>query len=143
MAGDFEEKMRRAEAAVAALAADFPSYIAEDLERAEAGMAEALDQPAGPARDAAMGEVHAAGHNIKGLGGSFGFDLVTDVGQSLCLLLKLAPENTDAVVALAETHVAELRRILDAAIAGDGGADGRALMQTLNAAREALIGKTL
>ena len=131
---DFQEKMRRAEAAVAALAENFPVFIEDDVSQAEAAMQAALARP--DDCDDALLELYAAAHNIKGLGGSFGYDLVTEVGNSLCLLLKLAPHNTPELVQVAQDHMQALKRILDENTSGDGGEEGRALLAQLNAARE-------
>ena len=134
---DLEEKMRRADAAVAALAENFVAYIEEDIDSARAAMGAALERPGDC--DDALHELHAAAHNIKGLGGSFGYDLVTDVANSLCLLLKLAPHNTPDLVQLADAHMQALTQILDDDVKGDGGEAGRAVLVQLTADRERVL----
>ena len=73
-------------------------------------------------------------HNIKGQGTSFGFPLMTEIGESLHRLLQLSPGDasvrTKAVIA---AHVACLRRIIEAEVEGDGGPKARLLLDRLRA----------
>ena len=73
-------------------------------------------------------------HNIKGQGTSFGFPLMTEIGESLHRLLQQSPgdasEGTKVVIA---AHVACLRRIIEAEVDGDGGPTARQLLDRLQA----------
>lgn len=71
-------------------------------------------------------------HDLRGLGGTFNYDLLTIVGESLCGLIRneaLPRDRTLQRHILA--HVEALRAILQFDLKGDGGEDGKQLLTTL------------
>ena len=70
-------------------------------------------------------------HNIKGMGGSFNFDLMTVVGTTLCTYLKNLDGDESVNKRILEAHVRTFEVILKSRIVGDGGAQGEALKQRL------------
>ncbi|MFQ5776221.1 MAG: Hpt domain-containing protein [Kiloniellaceae bacterium] len=106
-----------------------------DIEVLERGLEDARADPARwPGVRQRLREVT---HNIKGQGTSFGYPLMTRIGQSLSDLLKAAEEGEPGSLRLAGAHVAAMRAVLDHDIVGEGGEPGRALVGRL----EALVGK--
>ena len=71
-------------------------------------------------------------HDIKGQGGSFGYPLVTMIGDSLSTLLKHERLLTDPGLELLSEHVTALGTILDKAIEGDGGDLGGSYVRRLS-----------
>jgi hypothetical protein len=71
-------------------------------------------------------------HDLKGLGGTFHYDLVTRVGDSLCGLIgnDAVPDNRSLQRRIV-AHVAALRAILQFDLKGDGGDEGEELLVTL------------
>lgn len=84
-------------------------------------------------RDAAWcSRFYRLSHDLKGLGGTFNYELVTAVGASLCSLIKndsLPSERSLQRRIMA--HVAALRAILQFDLKGDGGSEGEELLVTL------------
>lgn len=76
-------------------------------------------------------------HNVKGQGTSFGYPLITRVGESLSRLLKSVSDPDEAAIKLLTAHVSTLRTVLDQDIKGDGGDLGDSLACHL----EALVNK--
>ena len=73
-------------------------------------------------------------HNIKGQGTSFGFPLMTEIGESLHRLLQLSPGDASAgTKAVMAAHVACLRRVIDAGVEGEGGPKAKLLLERLQA----------
>ncbi|MEX0298988.1 MAG: hypothetical protein AB3N28_07945, partial [Kordiimonas sp.] len=72
-------------------------------------------------------------HNIKGMGASFDFNLMTDVGLSLCGHLKGMDEDTLVSQRVLSSHIRTFEVILQHKIQGDGGDQGVALMHRLEA----------
>lgn len=66
-------------------------------------------------------------HNVKGQGASFGYPLMTRVGESLSVLLKHARTPDPTVLKLTAAHIETLRTILDKDIKGSGGELGETL----------------
>ncbi|MGF1610762.1 MAG: hypothetical protein ACFCUQ_15280 [Kiloniellales bacterium] len=76
-------------------------------------------------------------HNVKGQGASFGYPLMTRVGDSLTILLKQVHDADEAVLKLVAAHVETLRTVLDKDIKGNGGELGESLAYRL----ESLVDK--
>lgn len=72
-------------------------------------------------------------HNIKGMGSSFGFNLLTSVGVSLCGYLKGMDGEILVSKRVFTSHIRAFEVILEHKIKGDGGAQGVALTQRLEA----------
>ena len=71
-------------------------------------------------------------HNVKGQGTSFGYPLMTQVGDSLSALLKAADACDAMILKLAAAHIQAMRLILSQDIKGDGGEQGAALVERLS-----------
>lgn len=76
-------------------------------------------------------QMRAIVHNIKGQGASFGYPLMTRVGDSLTILLKQAGGADEAVLKLVTAHIETLRAVLDKNIKGSGGELGETLADRL------------
>lgn len=82
-------------------------------------------------------EMRRITHNVKGQGSSFGYPLMTAVGNSLSILLKKTDTPEVDALKLAEAHVASLRLVLKQDIQGSGGDQGAELTKRLTALVEA------
>jgi len=109
--------------------------VQQDVADLEALIGKALEDSAGWSK--ACAEMRRITHNVKGQGSSFGYPLMTAVGNSLSVLLKKADMPEMGALRLADAHVASLRLILTQDIQGDGGAQGAELTQRLVALVEA------
>ncbi len=76
-------------------------------------------------------DLHRIAHDIKGMGGSFGFPLMTDFGTSLCLYLRSLPDGTPLIVEIIEAHLEAMDMILKDGIRGPGGEREQALVASL------------
>lgn len=131
---DLPDAVREAEAAVAALAANFTEWMRVDLDSAHAALAEAkqnLPENAGPVL-----QIHEICHNIKGQGGSFGYDLITQVGASLCSYIHDSGSASERKLKVVEAHLTAIKFILDRDIQGDGGQVGTQLQAKLQTLKE-------
>ena len=72
------DAVRDAEAAVAALADSFLEWITEDIDNAKKALADAQDKPGD--NQPLIRAIFEVVHNVKGQGGSFGYDLLTKIG---------------------------------------------------------------
>ena len=136
---DMARRLARAEAAVADLAKSYVGWAMADVDKcteylASARAAERHDAlPAGAVdnRLIATQALYAIAHNIKGQGSSFGFQLMTRLGDSLCLLTRGKRPFSDADLNLVGAHLDAMRLVLSQEIRGDGGALGDKLAQRL------------
>lgn len=122
--------MQRAEDAIAELAADYSNWALGDVKRAEDAFALVRSEP--DKRPAHLEVLYRATHDMKGQGGSFGYPLVTKIGQSLCRYLH-SGEIGEAHFPVIQAHIGALRLILEKSIKGDGGVMGGKLVAKLEA----------
>ncbi|MCK5575635.1 MAG: Hpt domain-containing protein [Sphingomonadales bacterium] len=86
-------------------------------------------------------EVFGIAHDVKGMGSSFGFPLMTQIGTTLCHYLKNHPKDIPASKSVVEAHAKAMKVVLDNVITGDGGEKGVALTSRLTEiANKALAG---
>ncbi|WP_138381060.1 hypothetical protein [Luteithermobacter gelatinilyticus] len=80
-----------------------------------------------------LDKIYDLSHNIKGLGGSFNYPLMTDVGRLLCAYLRrVKTAETKAHPGLITAHIRALDLILRDNITGSGGDVGRRLVERLS-----------
>lgn len=70
-------------------------------------------------------------HDCKGGGGSVGLELVTAIADNGCRYLKTRKSADASVSAVATAHLSAIEGVLQAGIAGDGGAAGQRLLEKL------------
>ena len=124
-----EAAMLEAEAALKALAEEYPAYAAADVDQIDASLS-AL-RAAGGADAALVAEVHAAAHNIKGQGSAFGYELMTMLGDALCVLTRDRAVLEAGPLAAAAALIAACRTVLTERLTGDGGVFGAQLRANL------------
>lgn len=81
--------------------------------------------------ETACKELRRIVHNVKGQGSSFGYPLMTEIGDSLSLLLKMIEELHEPQLKLIEAHVTAMRLVIEQGIKGNGGEQGRLLVSRL------------
>lgn len=129
-----EEALRKAEALIANLQGDYLVWASEDAEH----LVKALGPlEANPSDKAAREELFRIAHDMKGQGGSFGYDLVTVVGDRLCRLLEKLPDSlSSSQMAAIRLHVQTINLIIAQRMEGDGGAAGAELVTGLDKVNE-------
>jgi HPt (histidine-containing phosphotransfer) domain-containing protein len=116
-----------ADRALQELAADYLSITGAQLEELQHSFAAPNWQ------DVAWStQVYRTAHEIKGQGSTFGFNLISEIGASLCRLIrqreKLDPTDFDRRAA---AHCAAIRAVLEKGLKGDGGSEGAAVLERL------------
>lgn len=127
------EALQRAERAVTSLAKDYLDWAAEDATRLEAALRAAEAQDAD--RAGALHQLFMLAHDMKGQGGTFGYPLVSRIGDSLCRLIERAGGEANLQVVAA--HVEAIRAVLANRVEGDDDATGRQIAEGLEAAAAA------
>jgi hypothetical protein len=118
----------KAEAALKSLSVNFDQWMMEELGRLEA--ARDLIRAEGYTAKTAE-NLYMRAHDIKGLGTTYGYPLVTRVGGSLCGLLHDPETRMAAPQALVEAHVDAISAAVRRDIRTDADPTGRALAEEL------------
>ena len=124
-----KETLARAEEATTALRANYTEWARIDVDNTQALLDAAKKAP--EERREQLDLLYAAMHNIKGQGTSFGYPLVTRIGQSLCRLVAPGRALDEAGLKVAQAHLDALKLVLAQKIAGKGGEVGDKLAAKL------------
>lgn len=112
------EALARAEAALDRLSRDYPRWLRADIAAARACLTPPAD------RD----RLYTIIHDIKGQAGSFGYPLVSRIGQDLCRMLTEDAPPPERITPLLEA----MEIIIDHGLTDDGGEMGRELLARLD-----------
>ena len=136
--GDLAAALARAEAAVKALARDYLGWAQADLAQCRQHLAAATVAPDNCT--APIADLFGIAHNIKGQGASFNYPLMTQLGDSLCLLTRDSQHFNPASLPLVAAHLDLMDEILTGEISGPGDDAIQARTQQLREAVSAIVG---
>ena len=132
-----QEQIEQAEAVVAALKDSYLQWVRQDLANL-IKLWEQASQTGHHDRSGMMADMFRIAHDIKGQGGSFGFDLVSQVGEQLCRLLETHSDWNDVSLGVVKSHVDVILSIIVEGRTGTGSEEDQAVMQRLNSLIKAL-----
>lgn len=123
------EAIQRAEHAMKKIGEDFPKWAQTDLDEIDKALAAARKDPAN--QEEYIMQIFRRSMEVKGQGGSFGYDLISLVGDSLKKFTESRTEASPRDVEIIAAHVNAMRVVMVDDIKGDGGEVGRAIVQGL------------
>lgn len=129
---EFGVAVASAQAAVAGLADKYIGWVNDDLKRLDAAIAVVTDGH----NAAALRGVYGVAHDIKGQGSTFGYHLITDIGQLLCRYAERAIERKKVDRAVIDAHVEAMRTVVDNRIQGPAGELGQEIIEALKGVAE-------
>jgi chemotaxis protein histidine kinase CheA len=129
--------LERAENVIAQMADSYLEWVQEDLVRMD-GAYKTLAAAAAPRKEEAD-QVFQIAHDIKGQGGSFGYDLMTVIANELCRLIERQDTFGDAEVQAIKVHIDAMKLVIQNRMKGDGGANGQALVEGIRQVGDKLI----
>lgn len=132
--------LRKAEAAVVELEKDFAGWAAEDLDGLDAALARLREHGGRSTGD--LAELFRLALDMKGQGGSFGFQMITSIAGSLCDFLEGRAVLSRLGIKAAAAHISAMRAILAGNVRDDGGKTGQALLAELRRLNEKAGGRS-
>jgi chemotaxis protein histidine kinase CheA len=135
---DLKEIETRAGKAIESLQSDYLPAVRRDLEAVEQAVAEAKSCPLAE-REQALRKVHQVSHDVRGQAGTFGYDLITTIGASLCNYIEEAENINSVQLKVIEIHADAMRAVIANDIRGNGGEMGRQLLISM----KVMVNKTL
>lgn len=129
--------LERAERVIEQMADSYLEWVQEDLVRMDAAY-KALAAATGD-RKAEADQVFQIAHDIKGQGGSFGYDLMTLIANELCRLIERQESFGSAEVQAVKVHADAMKLVIQNRMKGDGGANGQALVAGIRQVGDKLI----
>lgn len=123
-----ESIIAKAEQVINDMKGSYIEWVAEDFKKVEAAYKDLI---AGEGdRQAHLDKIFAVSHDIKGQGGSFGYDLVTQIGNHLCRLIERFGENNPDELEneAIKIHIDAMKLVIAKDLSGDGGEAGKAIL---------------
>lgn len=120
------DALAKAEAVIANLADDYMDWVREDFDRLE-GAFNQLKAGEGDGK-ANLDALFQVAHDMKGQGGSFGYDLMTAIGDHLCRLIEKFETVGPRELGMIRVHIDAMRVVITKELKGDGGDEGRQLL---------------
>lgn len=123
------ETLERAEAVIANLADDYIGWVGNDLVKID-GVLEELSV-AKENRKPILDRIFQIAHDIKGQGGSFGYDIMTVVGDQLCRFVENLEDAGPGEIEAISLHINAMKMVIAKRLKGDGGKEGDQLIKGL------------
>jgi hypothetical protein len=118
----------RAEAALKALSAQFSRWLQDEIDKLDAARAavgvEGLSSPAGET-------LYTRAHDLKGLGGTYEFPIVTRAAGSLCKVIDSPQARASAPLSLVDSHITAIKAMIRDGIKTDDHPIGQAMVMSL------------
>jgi len=132
-----EKALAEAEKALSKMSEDYPDWVLQLIVKLQEQHGRCVDTP--ELRRDCFEVINTISHDMKGQGGTFGYPLITEFADSLYGLSSARDNITDNNVELVKAHLDAMRAVIKGRISGDGGDTGKALLQSLNAAKERYV----
>lgn len=117
----------KAEAALKNLAGNFSQWLQDEIDKLEAARkdVEARQAPE------TMQTLYLRAHDLKGLGTTYGYQLITRIAASLCELIDEPAKRDRAPMTLVDAHIAAIKAAVRENMTDDRHPVGGALVQEL------------
>ncbi|NSX33332.1 Hpt domain-containing protein [Brevundimonas vesicularis] len=124
------DAIARAEEALKAMSAQFGQWLNDEIVKLDNAQADIREQGYTPVTAEAL---YFRAHDLKGLGTTYEYPLVTRIAGSLCKMLDDADRRMTAPIAILDAHIDAIRAVVRDQIKTDEHPTGRALAETLEA----------
>lgn len=118
----------KAEEALKAMSAQFGQWLQDEIDKLDAAQAAIRADGFTPATAEGL---YFRAHDLKGLGGTYQYPLVTRLAGSLCKLLDNPDRRMNAPVVLLDAHIDAIRAVVRDGIQTDDHPTGRVLAEEL------------
>ena len=118
------DSIARAEAALKSLSSQFAQWMQDELTKLDGARAEIRARGMTPETSEAL---YMRAHDLKGLGATYEFPLVTRIAASLCRLIDEPKTRTLAPMGLVDAHIDAIKAVVRDDIKSDDHPIGRAI----------------
>ena len=120
----------KAEAALKSLSGNFAQWLSDEITKLDG--ARQTVKSDGMTADAMEG-LYLRSHDLKGLGATYGFPIITRIAGSLCRLIDDKEKRTSAPMGLVDAHIDAIKAAVRDDIKEDSHPVGKILVQELEA----------
>ena len=122
------DSIARAEAALKSLSGQFAQWMQDELTKLDAARAEVAAKGMTPQTAEAL---YMRAHDLKGLGATYEFPLVTRIAASLCRLIEEPKTRGSAPMSLVDAHINAIKAVVRDSIKSEDHPMGRAIAMEL------------
>ena len=123
------EALERAEEVIVGMTDSYLNWVAEDLKKIDEAYAKLV--AATGDRKKEIDGVFQVSHDIKGQGGSFGYDLMTALGNELCRLIEKIDKVGSGEIEAIKLHIDSMKLVIGEDMKGTGGKTGEKMLAGL------------
>jgi chemotaxis protein histidine kinase CheA len=120
----------KAEAALKSLSGNFAQWLNDEINKLDAARLQVGTE--GRTQES-MENLYLRAHDLKGLGATYGFPLITRIGASLCRLIDDKEKRPEAPMHLVDAHIQAIKAAVRDDIKDENHPVGRALIHELEA----------
>ena len=131
------EALERAEQVFTGMTGSYLNWVAEDLVKIYNSYT-ALKATEGDRKEELNGVFQVA-HDIKGQGGSFGYDLMTAIGNELCRFIEKSDKTGPGEIEAIKLHIDALKLVIAEDLKGNGGKAGEQMLSGLQKICDKLV----
>ena len=124
------EVLRKAEAAIEGMCDDYLDWVQKDLADIDAAFDLLLSQKGSEREN--LYRIFLLAHDMKGQGGTFGFNLITTIADQLCRLVDKKEFMNENEIDAIRVHIDAMRLVIKNKIKGGGGKEGERVLRGLN-----------
>ena len=124
------DAIAKAEEALKAMSAQFGQWLNDEIVKLDKAQTDIREQGYTPVTAEAL---YFRAHDLKGLGTTYEYPLVTRIAGSLCKMLDDADRRMTAPIAILDAHIDAIRAVVRDEIQTDEHPVGRELAETLEA----------
>ena len=121
------DEYNKAMAVLSDLAKDYVVWVQKDLQNLEDAYSQAVDASADVREEIVRNSLFRIVHDMKGQGATFGYDLITDIGNHLCRYIERQDVFEETQMNAIKMHIQALRQIIEHKLVADGGNEGQTL----------------
>lgn len=124
------DAIAKAEEALKAMSAQFSQWLNDEIVKLDKAQADIREKGYTPET---AEQLYFRAHDLKGLGTTYEYPLVTRIAASLCRMLDDATRRMDAPMVILDAHIDAIRAVVRDEIKSDDHPTGRVLAETLEA----------
>ena len=131
------EALEKAEEAIASMADSYLDSVVEDIRKIDEAFKK-LEAATGDRKEELMGVFQEA-LNLKAQGGSFGYDLMTAIGNELSRFIEKLDKAGPIEVEAIKLHIDSMKYVIGMDMKGDGGDPGKKMLNGLQQVCDKLL----
>jgi chemotaxis protein histidine kinase CheA len=126
----------KAEAALKSLASNFTQWLADEITKLDAARQQVRAEGA---TSETMENLYLRAHDLKGLGTTYGYQLITRIAGSLCRLIDDKEKRAATSIELVDAHIDAIKAAIRDDIKSDEHPVGRVLVEELERRVKAMV----